>query len=495
VLDRYVRAVLSGRYATAKEATRLCLSELRRRHAGPDRTFQAVFARTCEKLRDAGKRRSHPWTWKELQVIERSVRDVVAGRTGSVAEAARTCLERLRTLRRTERPSIPPPGSSMVYQAVWVRTREARDRGLNTEWSSAEDRVVTRFARDLLKGRYASVQQAAVACTREFERHAGRRKGSRAWKPRTLGSVANRVNLLSHKIGRPAWRTRFRPWEQEVIDDYVQALAGGRYLSLLRAAQDCCQDLNRLRREHRADRTVVRKVYPIRWQLSKRARALGWNWLAERWTPEERRIVDRYVRKLTGPNPPVLKAATRACWKELEKLHRRMKKQGHDFQERTEMTLRTYLGERSKDEGRSTYTWWTSQEEQAIRRYARGLLRERYADANAAGDACYEELFGGGRPAAGTGRTRIAVRDHVRKLAHTMGERWPKTRWTPKEDEICLRLVRWYDRKRGKRRRGPMGLAAEALRTELDQIGSRRSESACRAKLRKTWREVHGVDR
>jgi hypothetical protein len=239
--------------------------------------------------------------------------------------------------------------------------------------------------------------------------------------------------------------------------------------------------------------------------LSIRAKKLGYSWVAARWRPEEREILDRHVRVLAGREHPRLEPVARDCFSELEALYTRRRAEEPAsrlaYRPRTFRTIFTYLLRWSRERGRVVMLEWTPQEDRVVGRHARALIEARYADAPTAARACQLELaklrrqwrtddpakLKGTRP-----RSLAATYGHLCKLAHRLNQRWPKTRWTDEETKACRRWIRWYDKHRGVRRLRTWDTVAEGLQEELERMNSRRSFSACQAKFWKEWRRARG---
>jgi len=495
--------VLDGRVEQAMQASVLCHRALSRLKDWPGRSLASVNTKLCIQLRKAGRRRQRiEWSAAANRLVRRYARAVSAGRIPTVAEAARACAAELDRLPRASEDSLRP-ATATVYHAIWELTRGSRHHGSGTEWTESEDRIVRRHARGLIDDRYRNPAAAAKACVAAFRKAKSRRQPER-WAPisRSVGALRARLVKLAQAEGYRPWRRRYRQWEQETIDRHVQAILDDRYDTVLAAAADCCRALGAHRRKLRpAGRPPVRSRTSIRDQLSRRARKHGWSWHDQRWRPDEQRILDRHAKRLTASDSASILSAARQCQAELRRLHERLLRRDpglcQALRERTLSTLRTYLARRSREAGREPEYRWTEPEKRIVLRYARAVLAERFPDAQEAGDACLEVLtrrrLQRKSRSPGPVRTRIAVREHVRRLAHTLGERWPKTRWTPKELTALRRTVDWYERNRGIRRLRPSVSAVEGLQLELEQMQSRRSLSACRARFWKEWQRQHGL--
>jgi hypothetical protein len=450
------------------------------------------------------------WPEPERRIVDRYVREVIQGRFESVNAAARACLDELRRLRATGRYVLPPKALRTiagVRGAIWRSTHAARFHGLNTRWTPPEDRVIVRYARALIRRRYGTVHEAARECAREFERLRAGRSGT-AWAavPRNLKAIESRLYRRALAAGHVRWRFHLTPVEQAVYDRYARALADGRYRDVTWAARACLKVLGRLRRQGpAAARTPSRTLSSVCLQLSARAQKLGWSWVASRWRPEERRILDRHVRALAGREHPAIHLVARDCFNELVALYKRRRAEEPAlrlaFRPRTFRTILTYLLRWSREKGRTVLPAWSPQEDKIVGRFARALIEARFADAPTAARACRLELtrlrrlwrtddptkLKGTRP-----RSLAATYSHLCKLAHRLNQRWPKTAWTDAEMKVCRQWIRWYDKHRGVRRLKTWDTVAEGMQEELERMNSRRSFSACQSKFWKEWRRVRG---
>jgi hypothetical protein len=450
------------------------------------------------------------WPEPERRLVGRYVRDIVQGRYDAVADAARACLKELKALRRSGgyRPAMRGLRTIVgVAGALWRGTRAARQHGRRTTWTPVEERVAVRHAKDLVMGRYGTLRQAALGCAREFEQMRERNAGAlRTVWPRSLQAIESRIYDLAHVAGRARRRHRITPDEDAIYDRYAEALAAGNYRDVHPASKHCLKELERLRRKlPAATRPPSRTLTSVFWQLGRRASKLGYSWVAARWRPEERRILDRHVGILAGDDHPAVHVVARQCFREMEVLYgRRLAKEPSlrlAYRPRTYLTILTYLLRWSREKGRVVMLEWTPQEDKVVGRYARALIEARYADAPTAARACRLELarmrrqwrrddptkFKGTRP-----RSQDATYSHLCILAHRLNHRWPKTAWTDAEMKVCRQWIRWYERHRGVRRLKTWDTVAEGMQEELERINSRRSFSACQSKFWKEWRRVRG---
>ena len=164
VLDRFARAVATGRIRTARGAGKACAEALRRLHrrypekfaGAPDRKEAGIqgelwprVAKLCHRWYNS------QWSAPERTIVDRHARALVAHRYPHARAAARACCEAInrmhaRLARRSGRcgpvPAVRTP--SGVAEQVWLRARELAPLQLpHRHWSAEEWRVADRWAR------------------------------------------------------------------------------------------------------------------------------------------------------------------------------------------------------------------------------------------------------------------------------------------------------------------------------------------------------------
>jgi len=534
--DRYAQALTQGRYGgDIKQAVADCHAEIaglnregRPAASEPIRTLSAVFDQLSRRARRLGwswsawhwgraspavqgvesqlprpgaERRS--WSAGDERILDECVQGVISGQFHSIAAAARACLDRIKALR----PGSSGPSWNMVYGAASCRVRAACPQRPRAYWSPEEDAIVERHAQALACNRYRNVPEAAAGCKREFDRLCARNSETTlAVVPRTQAGIRYRLYTCAMKAGRARSRFRFTPDELKVYEEHATALAEGRYAAdFPRAVKDCHRALGRLiRKPGGSGRGTTRTRSSVRYRLHRVARRLGWSWHAQLWQSEEKRILDRYVRILTGPKPPLLRIAARRCWAELRALRRERRAGGQasPSRARTPQTLRTYLGRLATEAGHRVHRFWAEQEDSAIERYVQALLDGRYRDATKAARRCQRVLTGLRRRADGRLKERLAhslprdlsaISIRLRRRAGRSDRTWPGRRWTAAELKICRGWVPWYDRYRRVRRMKPLRTAGEGLQDDLAKTHHRRPYYGCCAKIQQEWRREHGL--
>jgi len=161
-----------------------------------------------------------------------------------------------------------------------------------------------------------------------------------------------------------------------------------------------------------------------------------------RWRPEELRVLNRHLSALARREFGSMPAAARACRAELAR---------RGGPPRTLLAVSSRMFEYSVLRGLSwPRIWWSPTELSVVRRYARAVVRGKYPSARAAVPDCQralarlERLVGRRaqwRPAVS--RPDYSVEDQMRQAAHALG--WSRQRyaWSPAEDRVLLRHVRW----------------------------------------------------
>ena len=352
-----------------------------------------------------------------------------------------------------KRQSGPPTPSAAAAR---------RQKPLYPLWSETEDRVVSRFARAIVRGRYPHVKQALPDCRRELapiapglqrtdvaiawrllcraydfglprwmhfwtdqerrllEPHAlalargeypdaptAARLVNRAFKQAGLAvrhpdeSVRDEILVRARALGRAPCSGCFSPVEDRVIDRFSRALVRNEYRHGAAAVADCHRALAR------AGITRRRKDAAIANRINDGARALGRVSKFAPWSASGARIIDRFARALVSDSYPSIVAASRACRSALER--------AGQLGNRTEGGLRAKLRIQALRMGRPIF-WprWSGEELRILYRFARAVIRGAYPNARAAAAPCRRALERAGLP--GHARVR-AVEDKLCRLA------------------------------------------------------------------------------
>jgi hypothetical protein len=450
-----------------------------------------------------------PWSAWEQRLLDRCARGVEERRFESVAEAARAFLKALERSRVGPPPGVRTRNYLSVHGCIRRRLGAKRFGALHSAWKPEERAVLDRYVAALLTRRYETVQEAAEACFAEFERL--RRTGKRrTWAPtpRNVVAVRSRLFALSHAAGRRAHQLKWSPVEWKAVERFARALARGRYPDKETASAECCRELRRLPLAFapRAPKPPVRSLQAVRERVSRRAHKLGWSWTTTLWLPQERRIIERYVRGISSGSLPWVEQAARDCCRELRGVRDRLRIEDPQalrrVVRRTYATVLTYLSRWSLERGRPVRRFWTERNLRVTAAYAHALVEGRPRSALEAARACHRDIKRLCRRTGQAGQNQGKFQNVPRfgvvynmllQQAHRLARPWPASHWTTDEDKVCLQWVRWYDRHRGARRLAPLKTAVTGLHEDLEKTGSSRSRVACQLHLAKLHRHLHGV--
>jgi len=346
VLGRYVRAYLRGEYKSGNQAARDCLRELSRRFtADPGssefprrRGFYGVYAvllqRSLQQGRLPTRRR---WSPEEQRILDSYVRAIARGRYRDAQEATRAFLEDRPHLRRRYPKAQWLRVARNYYGTYRVMLKLARNLvrpRVKRELSTEEQRLIDRYARLYIRGEIPSVGKAAREFLRECERRRRRYpKLAHLFAARTLKGVGSRIRSRIRDLGLPARTVRWSPAEDRVLDRYVRALMAGRYRHAREAARDCMVDMEKLYRKHPAAiwARTRRKWRTLAERLGEQVHVLGRLWRFARFTPEEKRFLDRYARALVGGRYRTARDAGQECWRAMKRAYDRRSARQHEL--------------------------------------------------------------------------------------------------------------------------------------------------------------------
>ncbi len=441
-----------------------------------------------------------PWLPEENRIASRYVRALASGRYRFRHEAVTACLRDLGRLYKrllVSNPNHPvaAPGRSRHLVGEHLSSLLGR-QGLI--WTSAgltgpERAATVRYASALVSGRFPDALRAAEACLAEVR---ALPPASRPLRPRTLATIHLHVLDEAHHLRRTWPRAHWRAEEDRVLHRYGRALARGEYADSKGAVRDCSLALAKLPRP-RVGGYVTRAV---RTRLLRWAHEAGWTSFLEPWSPVAQRVIKKYLRRLYTGEFRSVPAAAAECTRELRRLPVTMKT-GRPAE--TDAVLRELTKQAQRMRLPRHRTDWHPGELRILEAYARRVGRGDFSGWHEAAVACRKELQGFWTRA--TRRSPVAVRrpagrgvpgihGKMLRLAHELHLPGPERRaWTEREDQAVASWVRWYDRYRTPRKRGPLGVAASGLQEELENKGFARTVSACRERLRNGWLQMHGL--
>jgi hypothetical protein len=512
LLDRYVKAVESGRFPGTLAAARACFEDFERLRAGRPsilpKKLATIRSYIWRRWRERNGPRVRQWNNEEDEVIDRYVKAVMAGRYENATQAAADCL--------TEIAERSPASANRTRRAIAIRiSQKAARLGQPRpfiDWTAEEDATIDRFARDLVAGRFGRVADAVEPCRVALHRQAARlgkanglSPGSIAW--RSAPAVRGRLHIRARELGRR--RPPNRRWSAEERQTlarwfrwYSRCRRTRRLLPLTEAALGLHDDLAKMGSK--------RSLETCKGRLGETRRRLC-PVIVRPWTPEEEAIRDRYVAAIVEGQFRTTKHAATRCTAELLRLHRRMRKAAPDRYAgtlpRSCDAVLNELSDRARNLGLPRYAnKWTVQETRAIERHARGVPSGRYKSWLEAARACHAELkklhrrIRLGSPVALQAlpeRKLVEVHKHIIIVSHKLGLEGPRrVLWTAAENVVCDRWVSWYERHRRIRRFKPLSEAVLGFQEELDQVGSARSLSSCRNQLfkRRRYLQEHQQD-
>jgi hypothetical protein len=292
LLDDYARGVVSGKYPNATYAARLMLSrmaQLRSRRPAPEgfevvRGFKAAKGMLWARSHAFGRPLLvFPWSAEELKIVDRYGRALGRGDFKDLHQAARAAVGDLARLHEEN----PHESWSRVHR-TWKATRlrmwyRVHDLGLlwtDRQWTAEEKRILERYARMFMAGRYRKMMSAAGDCQRELTRRYNaiqRRRFGQAWapQPRSLTIVYERLRMRTSALGRPRISNAWRPAELRLARKWARRSAVPR--SKVTATEASRQLRSELRRSgfNRGPATCHAQVLALRKKLRSRTGARG----------------------------------------------------------------------------------------------------------------------------------------------------------------------------------------------------------------------------
>jgi hypothetical protein len=302
VVDRFARAIVSGRYRNVKEALPECQRELGRTRPDIRRADTAAAWRLLCRAYDFGlPRRKHFWTKGELRLLRRQA-SALARRECPDAKTA-VC----RYKRACERAGLATRHPDQVIQTrVIILARAMGGEPIAPRFGPEELRVVAGFSRALARNEYPHGKSAVADCIQALARAglAHRRCETR---------LAALINAGAWKLG---WQGKFVEWDARdlrVIEQFARELVAGRYPSIAAASLACRRSLER------AGRFGTRTEDGLTSKLRRVALAMRGSQFMPRWKRDELRVVDRFARAYMRGRYPNAAAAAAECRRALER--------------------------------------------------------------------------------------------------------------------------------------------------------------------------------
>jgi hypothetical protein len=304
-------------------------------------------------------------------------------------------------------------------------------------YSTEENVVFRRYVEALRHGKYDTAYEATCDCYRELE-HLWRAHPNEKWAAgRTFKAVMHQLHIRAQATGRRAFGAAWSAEESDLLDRYARALAQNRFRLARQAASAYLEEMNQRRLEH-PEVYAPRLPGRVSHVLAVRARELGWAPKETRLAPEENRVLDRYTRRFLAGEFPTLQATAEKCMRELAVVYR-----NHPtLRAKSLSTVWSYLTRRVHGRGvGNLQRRWSSQEMAVVRRYADGLMRNRYAKVTAAATDCFRELERLRRSVTGRAqrqvrRTRVMTMTLLGKLTREAGRVACQNQWTRHEMRV-----------------------------------------------------------
>lgn len=303
VVDRFARAIVSGRYRNVKEALPECRRGLRRAAPAIRRTDVAVAWAVLCRAYDLGlPRRKHLWADEELRLLERHASALARGKYPDIATAA-----------RCYKAACGRAGLAVRHQDNSISTRiSVRAHALGYDSARAnpppgpeELRIIAGFSRALARGRYSCGRAAVPDCLRALSR------AGLEWQ-RPEHRLVDLIKAGARRVGWQAYE-RWREQDIETVRQFARALAAGRYRTVKAALRVCLKSLRSTGRH----KSLAEGN--LRWRFSRCFVDMYGRLWRPVWSPEELRILDRFARACIRGRYPSVAAAARDCGVALER--------------------------------------------------------------------------------------------------------------------------------------------------------------------------------
>jgi hypothetical protein len=279
----------------------------------------------------------------------------------------------LKRRKRTAKRAVSLRDLVAADRAEYGKSLERKRRSV-PDWTPAEERVVERYARAVLKKKCGNAVLAVEPCRAELARAA---KGART-ALRTRKSVHHRLVAWAIKLGRVRLHVPWTPKEEVVLDRFVRAVAGGRIRTARGAGRTCAEALHRLHLRYpaRFAGTPNRSEGSAHNMIWRRLVKLRSRWYNSRWTPSELALADRHARLLIAHRFPHVRAASKACREAINRMHaRQARRRGieHPVEVRTLAAVFNQVFTRVKELAPYQVPWrrWTAEEQRVAARWRR----------------------------------------------------------------------------------------------------------------------------
>jgi len=423
VVSKYARALASGEYRTVAAALPDCWRELTAAGQAPGHTRRAVQSRLLARAREFGlAQRRHRWPASELRILDRFAKSVVNGEYSTAASAVADCKRAFR------RAGLTMQHPDTQFQSKLSRRARAFGRPPVVVYRTPEEtRVLDRFARHIVGGKYRNAVAALPDCREALSRMENARL-------RTDGAVTQDLTARAKALRRTPLVQRWTPAEMAIADRHARELARGTYARIGSAVAACRQELA-------AGGFPARRTQPaVHYQLTERARKLGWRAVNMHFTPRETQILDRVARAVVDGRYRTSAEAAPDCHRRL----RRVRPQASRSTVTLAMRLRTRVRALGKVHARKP---WSDAEDRIISRYAGRVLSGEYGSAPQAAIECVTDVnrLRRKRCADGSPLPERTADNVLGRLWHTLAKAGiprPQALWSPDERRIVERYAR-----------------------------------------------------
>jgi hypothetical protein len=242
------------------------------------------------------------WTARQDDFARRFAVALVRGQHPDALAAARAC----------QREFTHTTGHWIGHRLEGVHIRigsYARQLGrqpTSARWTRQESRIVERFARAAVEGRFRSTFLAAQECRNALDELAAKHRaktGKRVVR-RSVEAVRGKLFLRVGALPGRLFGGRWSPAEDRIIARYARALAAGQLQDATAAGRECHRALleyaRQLRQENPAalSRRCERTLMATNLRVREHAYRLGWTCFRRRpWSDKERAIERKWIQR------------------------------------------------------------------------------------------------------------------------------------------------------------------------------------------------------
>ena len=256
-------------------------------------------------------------------------------------------------------------------------------RRLHPDWSWQEDRIIDRYARRLLQGRYPTTRELLPECRRDLAELYARHPGE-IWAQCERSDAGIRVHV-SHRATALGVRWSGTPWthgEDRLALRCARDFTRGRLPSLQAASRACLRALAELptREASAGGLTVRRPAKGVYARVRHWAVKMGWQHARNWWLPEERHRLEVHARALANGEFASGRAATRHLLAELAGVRGRSNRSGRPVPVKTFIAAYQRVLTLARVLGRRQVRHWPPEEIRRVERYALRVKRGLYGN-------------------------------------------------------------------------------------------------------------------